>query len=88
MRPVFVSNNLSIDGIPKLLGRDQNTLKFYVKQNKTLIESIGFNMAEYYEKLIQNKPIDIAYVVGENMWNGQKTIQLELKDIKLSQNYA
>jgi single-stranded-DNA-specific exonuclease len=88
MRPVFVSNNLSIDGIPKLLGRDQNTLKFFVKQNKTLIESIGFNMAEHYEKLIQNIPIDIAYVVGENMWNGQKTIQLELKDIKLSQNYA
>ena len=88
MRPVFVSNNLSIDGIPKLLGRDQNTLKFFVKQNKTLIESIGFNMAEHYEKLIQNSPIDIAYVIGENDWNGRKYIQLELKDIKLSENYA
>ena len=88
MRPVFVTNNLSIDGIPKLLGRDQNTLKFSVKQNKTPFESIGFNMAEHYEKLIQNAPIDIAYVVGENYWNGQRTIQLELKDIKLSGNYA
>jgi len=88
MRPVFVTNNLSIDGIPKLLGRDQNTLKFSVKQKKTPFESIGFNMAEHYEKLIQNAPIDIAYVVGENYWNGQRTIQLELKDIKLSKNYA
>ena len=88
MRPVFVTNNLSIDGIPKLLGRDQNTLKFSVKQNKTPFESIGFNMAEHYEKLIQNAPIDIAYVVVENYWNGQRTIQLELKDIKLSKNYA
>ena len=88
MRPVFVSNNLFIDGIPKLLGQNQNTLKFYVKQNKTLFESIGFNMAEHYEKLIQNIPIDIAYVIGENLWNGKKTIQLELKDIKLSNNYA
>ena len=88
MRPVFVSSNLSIDGIPKLLGRDQNTLKFSVKQNKTPIESIGFNMAEHYEKLIQNSPIDIAYVIGENDWNGRKYIQLELKDIKLSKNYA
>ena len=88
MRPVFVSNNLSIDGIPKLLGRDQSTLKFSVKQDKTLVESIGFNMADHYEKLIQNNPIDIAYVIGENEWNGQKTIQLELKDIKLSPNYA
>ena len=88
MRPVFVTNNLSIDGIPKLLGKDQNTLKFFVKQKHTPIESIGFNMAEHYEKLIQNVPIDIAYVVGENYWNGQRTIQLELKDIKLSKNNA
>ena len=88
MRPIFVSNNLSIDGIPKLLGRSHNTLKFSVKQNRTLIESIGFNMADHYEKLIQNSPIDIAYVIGENDWDGQKTIQLELKDIKLSTNYA
>ena len=88
LRPVFVSKNLSIDGIPKLLGKDQNTLKFNVKQNQTHFESIGFNMAEHYEKLIQNAPIDIAYVIGENVWNGKKTIQLELKDIKLSQDYA
>jgi single-stranded-DNA-specific exonuclease len=88
MKPVFVTNNLFIDGIPKLLGRNQNTLKFSVKQNLTLIESIGFNMVDHYEKLIQNSPIDIAYVIGENEWNGQKTIQLELKDIKLSPSYA
>jgi single-stranded-DNA-specific exonuclease len=87
-RPVFVSKKLSIDGIPKLLGKDQNTLKFNVKQNQTHFESIGFNMVEHYEKLIQNAPIDIAYVIGENVWNGKKTIQLEIKDIKLSQNYA
>ena len=40
-------------------------------------------MEEHYEKLIQNIPIDIAYTIGENEWNGQKSIQLELKDIKL-----
>ena len=83
MRPVFVSRDLSVDGIPKLIGRDQNTIKFFVKQNKTPFESIGFNMVEHYEKLIQNSPIDIAYVIGENKWNGKKSIQLELKDIKL-----
>ena len=66
-----------------------NTIKFFVKQNETPFESIGFNMVEHYEKLIQNSPIDIVYVVGENKWNdGQKYIQLELKDIRLSKNYA
>jgi len=88
MQPVFVSRNLVVDGIPKLIGKDQNTLKFSVKQNKTHFESIGFNMAEHYEKLIQNSPIDIAYVIGENKRNGRKSIQLELKDIKLGKKYA
>ncbi len=88
MRPVFVSRNLSVDGIPKLIGRDQNTLKFSVKQKKTPFESIGFNMVEHYEKLIQGSHIDIAYVIGENEWNGRKSIQLELKDIKLGKEYA
>ena len=45
-------------------------------------------MANHYEKLIQNIPIDIAYVIGANIGNGKRTIQLELKDIKLSKNYA
>ena len=88
MRPVFISRNLYVDGIPKLIGRDQNTIKFSVRQNKTPFESIGFNMVEHYEKLIQNSPIDIAYVIGENEWNGQKSIQLELKDIKLREKDA
>jgi len=83
-RPIFITKNLKVDGIPKLLGKDQNTLKLFVKQDKTPVESIGFNMAEYYERLIQNTPIDIAYVITENEWNGKKSIQLELKDIKLS----
>jgi len=82
-QPVFVSRNLSINGTPQLIGSDQNTLKFTVEQNKIPFESIGFNMAEHYEKLIQKNPIDIAYIVEENEWNGKKSIQLQLKDIKL-----
>ena len=45
-------------------------------------------MEEHYEKLIQNTPIDIVYTIGENKWNGQKSIQLELKDIKLGNSNA
>ena len=37
-RPIFVSRNLYVDGIPKLLGKDQNTLKLFVKQDKTPFE--------------------------------------------------
>ena len=40
-------------------------------------------MINHYEKLIQNLPIDIAYVINESTWNNKKSIQLELKDIRM-----
>jgi single-stranded-DNA-specific exonuclease len=83
MRPKFLSKNVSVAGNPKVLGKDRDTIKFTVKEGKAIFEAIGFRMIEHYEKLILNKPIDIAYEIGENDWNGNTTIQLELKDIKI-----
>ena len=76
-QPIFASRNLSINGIPQLIGNDQNTLKVTVEQNKIPFESIGFNMAEYYEKLIQNTTIDIAYVIEENEWGSKKQFNFQ-----------
>ena len=83
MRPKFLSKNVIVAGIPRVLGKDRDTIKFTVKEGKAVFEAIGFRMIEHYEKLILNKPIDIAYEIGENDWNGNTTIQLELKDIKI-----
>ena len=88
LRPIFVTKNLYIEGIPKLIGKSQKDLMVYVRQNKILFEAIGYNMSYLYEKLIQNNPVDIAYVIGETLKKGKKIIQLEIKDIKLSKNYV
>jgi len=82
-KPIFISRNLFIEGIPQIIGKNQNSIKFSVKEDKTPFESIGFNMINHYEKLIQNLPIDIAYVINESTWNNKKSIQLELKDIRM-----
>jgi single-stranded-DNA-specific exonuclease len=83
IRPVFSAKNVKVEGLPQLIGKSYDTLKFMVKHDQSIFETIGFNMAEHYEKLICNEPINIAFSIGENEWNGRKTIQLELKDIKL-----
>jgi single-stranded-DNA-specific exonuclease len=82
MRPIFAAKNVKVEGLPRLIGKSYDTLKFMVKHDQSIFEAIGFNMAEHYENLIRNKPIDIAFAIGENVWNGKRTIQLELKDIK------
>ena len=37
-----------------------------------------------YEMLISNRPLDMAFVIEENEWNGIKEIQLNIKDIHYS----
>ena len=84
-RPVFGTTNVSIVGNPKVIGKNRDCIKFLVKQEKSIFEAIGFGLIELYEHLIKNKPIDIAYSIGENQWQGEKTVQLEIKDIKITE---
>ena len=81
MRPVFMSRNVRIAEEPTIVG--SNHLKLVLEQGGQRFEAIGFNMAEFLPK-IQKKGgvVDCAYVLEENRWNGKKTIQLRLKDIK------
>ena len=51
---------------------------------KTVHGAIGFNMSQHYEKLIKDCPFDIACLVEINEWRGQESIQLNVRDIKLS----
>jgi single-stranded-DNA-specific exonuclease len=82
MKPVFAARNVSVSGIPRIVGR--NHLKFRAIQNKIVISAIGWKLANLYEMLISNRPLDIAFVIEENKYNGMKEIQLNIKDIKYS----
>ncbi|MBC8213493.1 MAG: single-stranded-DNA-specific exonuclease RecJ [Candidatus Marinimicrobia bacterium] len=83
MRPKFLSKNVSIIGFPKLIGKESDTLKFQIRAGKNIIDVIGFKMGNHYEKLLVNTKVDLLYEIGENVWNGVRKVQLELKDIKL-----
>ena len=74
--------------MPRIIGKNSDTLKFSVQDNKTVYEAIGFNMVDKYEYSLSGDPIDMVFEVGENEWNGKRSIQLEVKDIKPGiQNY-
>jgi len=82
MRPVFGARNLDVAGLPRVVG--DNHLKFKVKQGRALFDAIAFQMSEYYELLIKNEPVDLAFVVEKNRWNGRTYTQLNVRDIVLS----
>ncbi len=82
MRPKFIGKSVKLRGLPRIIGKNNDTLKFTVTENKSLMEAIAFRMEKKYEHLISGKPIHLIFEVGENDWNGQQRIQLEVKDIK------
>jgi len=82
MQPVFVSENLFVSNRPRIL-KDEH-LKFYVHQegNDTVIETIGFGLAQYFELIDSGMRFKMAYTIEENNYLGQNSIQFIAKDIK------
>lgn len=82
MRPIFVSKNLEIVGEPAVVGN--NHLKLKVKENGIVIDAIAYNFGEVkYDMKSMGQRIDAAYVIEENTWNGQTTVQMRIKDFNL-----
>ncbi len=83
MRPSFASKRVEIVDNPRVVGNGDHIV-FKVRQNQKVVSAIGFNMSEHYEKLIKGLPIDLTYVVEVNEWQGRELVQLNVRDIKMS----
>ncbi|MDP5104708.1 MAG: single-stranded-DNA-specific exonuclease RecJ [Polaribacter sp.] len=82
MKPTFKSTCVRDNGYGKQVGADKTHLKLNVFQgdNQKTYNAIGFNLGDKMEH-VQND-FDIVYALDENEWNGYKTVQLLLKDLK------
>ena len=82
MKPIFKTSCVRDNGYGKKVGADETHLKLNVFQgdNKQTFGAIGFGLGDKLEEA-QND-FDILYTLDENTWNGHKSIQLVLKDLK------
>ena len=84
MKPVFVSNNLKDTGYSRKVGEDQSHLKLSViSEEGQRMDGIGFNLGSFYDKIANGNPFSVVFTIEENHWNGNTTLQLNIKDIKL-----
>lgn len=80
--PVLAARQLRVVGSPQIVGR--NHLKFKVKQKQRVFDSIGFSFGDRLEEIEDpDASLDMAFVLEENEWQGQKKLQLRLKDIRV-----
>ncbi|MEC5165866.1 single-stranded-DNA-specific exonuclease [Flavobacterium sp. PL11] len=83
MTPIFFSTNVKDTGYGKPMGKENEHLRLFIKQNGTEgIAAIGFSLGEKYDITSNQKSFQIAYCIDENEWNGTVSVQLRLKCIK------
>jgi single-stranded-DNA-specific exonuclease len=83
LRPVFIARNVMDTGYSKIV-KEQH-LRFSVRQDNVTATGIGFGMAEKLPLLQMKKPVDIVFKIDENEWNGEKSLQLRVIDLQLSE---
>lgn len=83
LAPVFMTKNTTDSGYAKTVGADDKHLKCFLKQanQNSQFGGIGFNLGTKLP-LIQEQHAAVAYNLDENEWNGKRTLQLRIKDIK------
>ncbi|OCB77361.1 single-stranded-DNA-specific exonuclease RecJ [Flavobacterium crassostreae] len=81
--PVFWSKNIIDTGYPKTMGKNNEHLRLFVKQNNSPgIAAIGFGLGPKINLTKNQSPFQAAYCIDENQWNGKTTTQLRLKEIQ------
>jgi len=85
MKPVFVSKKVMDYGTSRLVGKEQEHLKLELvdSSSENVMNGIAFRMHEYNDHLKALNPLDICYTVEENSFNGNTSIQLMIRDIKV-----
>jgi len=81
MRPLFLSKGLQVVGTPSVVGK--NHLKLKVRQDGVVMDAIGFNLGEKIYRISPGEQdVEMVYMIDENEFQGRKTIQLRVKDLR------
>ncbi len=83
MKPVFKTANVFDYGTSKAVGRDKDHLKLELIEGHSaaIKQGVAFGMGDKIEQVKGGAPFDICYNVEENVYNGNVSLQLMIKDI-------
>lgn len=87
-KPIFRTRNVFDFGTSKLVGKNLEHIKLELEDDSTsrVISAIAFNMAPYFEHIHAHNPVDICYTIEQNKHNHTETVQLMIKDIRISKS--
>ncbi len=85
--PVFHAKHLTDTGHTRAVGSDQSHLSLSLQEANTgkIMKGIFFKGADSLALVQSKQPIDILFKLTLNNWNNEENIELEIKDLRLSE---
>lgn len=82
-RPVFVTRNVINNRYTKRVGKTGEHLKLDVTDRTAAITGIAFGKGDLALHLQNGNAVDVCYELEENIYNGVRSIQMMVEDIKI-----
>lgn len=81
--PTFLTRQLTIKSL-KTMGQDNQHLRLALHDGKQVWSAVAFRHGFWAGRLRLSQLIDIVYTLDFNDWNGERRMQLEIKDLRPS----
>lgn len=85
MKPIFLAEGLKDTGYASVVGKNHlRMFVFHPEISSFPVPAIAFQQGSKFEKVQKGIPFDICFHLEENEWNGNVTLQLNIKDIRFA----
>jgi single-stranded-DNA-specific exonuclease len=84
MKPVFLSQNLRDSKWSKVVKEEHIRFSITRPQKKDIMNGIGFGLGHKFAT-VKDYSFDICYQIEENVWNDNTSLQMVVKDVRLSE---
>ncbi|HLY10310.1 MAG TPA: single-stranded-DNA-specific exonuclease RecJ [Planctomycetota bacterium] len=81
--PLLVASHVKVAGEPRLMGKKNDHLSFFLQQDGKSLRAVGFGMGELIEPLRRARSVSVAFTPQINSWQGNESVELHLKDVKI-----
>jgi len=81
-RPVFVTRNVINNRYTKRVGKTGEHLRLDVTDRVAAISGIAFGKGDWALYIQNGNPVNICYEVDENVYNGVRSLQMMVSDLK------
>jgi single-stranded-DNA-specific exonuclease len=77
--PVFLTRGATMVGKSRIA--KEKHLQFSMSRDGKIFKCFGFNLAQK-QSLLDGGPVHMVYTIDENEWNGSRSLQLKVLDLK------